>query len=78
MQYFNLPIVQVGKEGVNKEYITKFLKDHKMIKVKFLEKAFVTTDLPGKIIKKIGKTIILKDNTIAKVTSLNNKTHVKK
>lgn len=61
MQYLNLPIVQVGKEGVNREYLIKFLKIHKLIKVKFLKDEINTVSLPGKIIKKIGRTIILKE-----------------
>jgi RNA-binding protein YhbY len=62
MQYTILPVFQVGKEGVNKSHLEKALKDHRMIKVKFLKKEFVTDDLPGIIVKKIGRTIVLKEN----------------
>jgi RNA-binding protein YhbY len=60
MQYTNLPIIQIGKNGIEKEHIIKALKDHGMIKIKFLKKEFMTEELPGKIIQKIGRTIILK------------------
>jgi RNA-binding protein YhbY len=62
MQYTLLPIFQVGKEGINKEHLAKALKDHNMIKVKFLKKELMSNDLPGIIVKKIGRTIILKEN----------------
>ncbi len=62
MQYTILPVFQVGKEGVNKEHLEKALKDHGMIKVKFLKKEFMNNDLPGIIVKTIGRTIVLKEN----------------
>lgn len=61
MQYTDLPIVQVGKEGVNKEHLIKALKDHRMIKVRFLKKEFETSDLPGEVVKKIGRTVVLRE-----------------
>ncbi|HLE05808.1 MAG TPA: hypothetical protein VI790_00490 [Candidatus Nanoarchaeia archaeon] len=61
MQYLNLQTVLVGKDGVSKEHLVKALKDHKMIKVKFLKKEFMTIELPGEIVRKIGRTIILKE-----------------
>ncbi|MFA5333544.1 MAG: hypothetical protein WC376_03545 [Candidatus Nanoarchaeia archaeon] len=60
MQYTDLAIVQIGKEGVNKEHLIKALKDHNMIKVKFLKKEFITENLPGIVVQKIGRTVILK------------------
>ncbi|MDD4353510.1 MAG: hypothetical protein PHN56_03570 [Candidatus Nanoarchaeia archaeon] len=61
MQYTNLPVFQIGKEKLNKEHLIKALKDHGMIKIKFLKKEFETTDLPGDIIQKIGRTLVLKE-----------------
>lgn len=65
MQYINLPTFQVGKEGLRKEHLVKALKDHGTIKLKFLKKEFMeksANDLPGIILKKIGLTIILKED----------------
>ncbi|MFA5303556.1 MAG: hypothetical protein WC393_03400 [Candidatus Nanoarchaeia archaeon] len=62
MQYDNLPTFQIGKNGVDKEHLIKALKDHRIIKVKFLKKEFVTNELPGIIVQKIGRTVILKED----------------
>lgn len=61
MQYTNLQTILIGKEGVNKAHIIKALKDHKTIRIKFLTKEFTTTNLPGVIVKTIGRTVILKE-----------------
>jgi RNA-binding protein YhbY len=66
MQYTNLPVFQIGKEGLNKEHLIKALKDHKMIKIRFLKKEFGTLELPGEIVKKIGRTIVLREKKRAK------------
>ncbi|MDD5054243.1 MAG: hypothetical protein PHG04_02600 [Candidatus Nanoarchaeia archaeon] len=62
MQASNLPVFQIGKKGADKEHLIKALKIHGMIKVKFLKKEFETNDLPGIIVKKIGRTVVLKED----------------
>jgi len=61
MQYTNLPTFQIGKSGADKEHLIKALKDHGLIKVRFLKKEFETTDLPGIVVKRIGRTVVLKE-----------------
>lgn len=64
MQYSNLTIVKIGKNGLTselKKHILILLKQHKILKIKFLSKEnFTEEGLPGKILKKIGRTIIIK------------------
>jgi len=67
MQYTNLPIFQVGKNGADKEHLLKALKDHGMIKVKFLKKEFETHDLPGIVVQKIGRIVVLKEDKKKKI-----------
>ena len=64
MQYSNLTIVKVGKNGLTselKKHMKRLLKLHKLLKIKFLSKEHFTEEgLPGKVVKKIGRTIIIK------------------
>jgi len=66
MQYNDLMITTIGKNGLTNEAIANLrtlLEQHRLIKVKFLDKEKMdTSKLPGKIEKQIGKTVVLKRN----------------
>lgn len=64
MQLNNAVVVKIGKKGVTSEArsnMLKLLKQHDKIKVKFLKTTGLDYDsLPGRVVKKIGRTVILK------------------
>lgn len=66
MQISNITTVNIGKNGLTPEilkHLKKLLEQKKIIKIKFLKTAQFTDEelvsLPGKIVKKIGRTIII-------------------
>jgi len=66
VQISNITTVNIGKNGLTPEilkHLKKLLEQKKIIKIKFLKTAQFTDEelisLPGKIVKKIGRTIII-------------------
>ena len=66
MQLNYATTVNIGKNGLTAEILKqlkKLLEQKKIIKIKFLKTAQFTDEelvsLPGKIVKKIGRTIII-------------------
>lgn len=65
MQAKNTVEINVGKSGINPEvhkHIKSRLKKHKLIKVRFLKTTGIDYgSLPGVIVKRIGRTVVLKE-----------------